>query len=80
MSWTLPDLGNGFGAKVGIFDPKDVAADTAAFSVQQIKSSPRVEAQITWNGDFLANWYWHESYGLMVHIKTQKELKLKAAL
>ena len=36
VSWTLPDLGNGFGAKVGIFDPKDVAADTAAFSVQQI--------------------------------------------
>ena len=36
VSWTLPDLGNGFGAKVGIFDPKDVAADTAAVSVQQI--------------------------------------------
>ena len=28
VSWTLPDLGSGFGAKVGIFDPKDVAADT----------------------------------------------------
>ena len=36
VAWTLPDLGNGFGAKVAIFDPDDVAADTAAFSVQQI--------------------------------------------
>jgi hypothetical protein len=53
VSWTLPDLGNGFGAKVGIFDPKDVAADTATFSATD-KSSPRVEAQITWNGDLLA--------------------------
>ena len=53
VSWTLPELGNGFGAKVGIFDPKDVAADTAAFSATD-KSSPRVEAQITWNGNILA--------------------------
>ena len=53
VSWTLPELGNGFGAKVGIFDPKDVAADTAGFSATD-KSSPRVEAQITWNGNILA--------------------------
>ena len=52
VSWTLPELGNGFAAKVGIFDPKDVAADTAANSATD-HSAPRVEAQITWNGDFL---------------------------
>lgn len=52
VSWTLPALGNGFGAKVGLFDPKDVAADTAAVSATD-HSAPRVEAQITWNGDFL---------------------------
>jgi len=52
VSWTLPDLGNGFAAKVGIFDPKDVAADTAAVSATD-HSAPRVEAQITWNGDLL---------------------------
>ena len=51
VSWTLPDLGAGFGAKIGIFDPKDVAADTATVSATE-KSAPRVEAQITWNGDF----------------------------
>ncbi len=51
VSWTLPELGNGFAAKVGIFDPKDVAADTAANSATD-HSAPRVEAQITWNGDF----------------------------
>ena len=53
VAWTLPDLGNGFGAKVAIFDPDDVTADTAAASATD-KSSPRVEAQITWNGDLLA--------------------------
>ena len=42
-------LGGNFGAKVGIFDPDDVVADTAAFSATD-KSSPRVEAQITYNG------------------------------
>jgi hypothetical protein len=52
VSWTLPELGNGFAAKVGVFDPKDVAADTAANSATD-HSAPRVEAQITWNGDFL---------------------------
>ena len=52
ISWTLPALGNGFGAKIGVFDPDDVTADTAAFSATD-KSSPRVEAQITWNGDLL---------------------------
>ena len=53
VAWTLPDLGNGFGAKVAVFDPDDVTADTAAASATD-KSSPRVEAQITWNGDLLA--------------------------
>ena len=52
VSWTLPDLGSGFGAKVGIFDPKDVAADTRNVSATD-HMAPRVEAQITWNGDFL---------------------------
>ena len=51
VAWTLPELGMGFGAKVGIFDPKDVAADTAANSATD-HGAPRVEAQITWNGDF----------------------------
>ena len=52
VSWTLPGmdgLGGNFGAKVGIFDPDDVTADTAAFSATD-KSSPRVEAQITYAG------------------------------
>ena len=49
ISWTLPDLGYGFNAKIGIFDPNDVTADTAAVSATE-GSSPRVEAQITWNG------------------------------
>jgi len=53
VAWTLPDLGNGFGAKVAVFDPDDVTADTAAASATD-KSSPRVEAQITWNGNLLA--------------------------
>ena len=52
VAWTLPDLGNGFNAKVAIFDPDDVTADTAAFSATD-KSSPRVEAQLTWNGSLL---------------------------
>jgi hypothetical protein len=49
ISWTLPDLGYGFNAKIGIFDPNDVTADTAAVSATE-GSSPRVEAQVTWNG------------------------------
>ncbi len=52
VSWTLPGmdaLGGNFGAKVGIFDPDDVHADTTAFSATDT-SSPRVEAQITYNG------------------------------
>jgi hypothetical protein len=53
VAWTLPDLGNGFNAKVALFDPDDVTADTAAFSATD-KSSPRVEAQLTWNGSLLA--------------------------
>ena len=52
VAWTLPELGNGFGAKVAILDPKDVAADTVAVSATD-HQAPRVEAQITWNGDFL---------------------------
>jgi hypothetical protein len=50
ISWTLPGMA-GFGAKIGLFDPDDVIADTAAASATE-GSSPRVEAQITWNGDF----------------------------
>jgi hypothetical protein len=53
IAWTLPDLGNGFNAKVAIFDPDDVAADNATFNATD-KSSPRVEAQLTWNGDLFA--------------------------
>ncbi|MAZ46124.1 MAG: hypothetical protein CMM98_00905 [Rickettsiales bacterium] len=52
VSWTLPGLdalGGNFGAKVGIFDPDDVVADTVALSATD-KSSPRVEAQITYAG------------------------------
>ena len=52
VSWTLPGmdaLGGNFGAKIGLFDPDDVIADTATFSATD-KSSPRVEAQITYNG------------------------------
>ena len=52
VSWVLPGmdaLNGNFGAKIGIFDPDDVVADTAAFSATD-KSSPRVEAQITYNG------------------------------
>ena len=49
VSWTLPDLGNGFSGKVGIFDPDDITADAAAFSATD-KSSPRVEAQLAWAG------------------------------
>ena len=52
VSWTLPGmdaLGGNFGAKVGLFDPDDVHADSTAFSATD-KSSPRVEAQITYAG------------------------------
>ena len=52
ISWTLPDLGAGFNAKIGVFDPDDIHADTTTFSATD-KSSPRVEAQLTWNGDLL---------------------------
>jgi len=52
VAWTLPELGNGFGAKVAILDPKDVAADTVAVSATD-HQAPRVEAQVTWNGDLL---------------------------
>ncbi len=52
ISWTLPGmdaLGGNFGAKIGIFDPDSVVADSAAFNATD-KNSPRVEAQITYNG------------------------------
>ena len=42
----------GFGAKIGLFDPDDVQADTAGFGATE-GSSPRVEAQITYAGDIL---------------------------
>lgn len=50
ISWTLPSV-NGFGAKIGLFDPDDVQADTAGFGATE-GSSPRVEAQVTYNGAF----------------------------
>ena len=50
ISWTLPSMA-GFGAKIGIFDPDDVIADTAGLGATE-GTSPRVEAQITYNGDF----------------------------
>jgi len=49
ISWTLPGvdaLNGNFGAKIGIFDPNTVAADTAAYSASD-KHAPRAEAQIT---------------------------------
>ena len=49
ISWTLPGMG-GFGAKVALFDPDDVQADTAGYGATE-GSSPRVEAQITYAGD-----------------------------
>ena len=51
IAWTLPDLGAGFNAKIAVFDPDEIRADTNDFSATDL-SSPRVEAQITWNGDF----------------------------
>ena len=51
ISWTLPAFG-GFGAKIGLFDPDDVLADSANFGATE-GSSPRVEAQITYAGDIL---------------------------
>ena len=49
ISWTLPGMG-GFGAKVALFDPDDVASDTQGFDATDT-TSPRVEAQITYNTD-----------------------------
>ena len=49
ISWTLPGMA-GFGAKIGIFDPDDVISDTANYGATE-GSSPRVEAQITYNGE-----------------------------
>lgn len=49
ISWTLPGIG-GFGAKIGVFDPDDVASDTQGFDATDTHS-PRVEAQITYNTD-----------------------------
>ena len=52
ITWTLPDLGGGFGAKIGVFDPNDIHADDTTFSATD-KHAPRVEAQITWSGNLL---------------------------
>jgi len=52
ISWTLPGydaLNGNFGAKIGIFDPNTVAADTATYSASD-KHAPRVEGQITYTG------------------------------
>ena len=52
ISWTLPGydaLNGNFGAKIGIFDPNTIAADTAAYNASD-KHAPRVEAQITYTG------------------------------
>ncbi len=51
VSWTLPGmngLGGSFGAQIGIFDPKDVIADTANFGATD-KHAPRVEAVISYD-------------------------------
>ena len=48
ITWTTPGVGP-FGVKIGIFDPNDVvSAETAADATD--KTSPRVEAQITYSG------------------------------
>ena len=48
ISWTTPGIGP-FGFKIGIFDPNDViSVETAADATD--KTSPRVEAQITYSG------------------------------
>ena len=52
ITWTLPDLGGGFGAKIGVFDPNDIHADDTTFSATD-KHAPRVEAQVTWSGSLL---------------------------
>jgi hypothetical protein len=52
ITWTLPALGGGFGAKIGVFDPNDIHADDTTFSATD-KHAPRVEAQITWSGNLL---------------------------
>ena len=52
ISWTLPGydaLNGNFGAKIGIFDPNTIAADTATYNASD-KHAPRVEAQITYTG------------------------------
>ena len=49
---TLPGvdaLNGNFGAKIGIFDPDDIHADTTTYSATD-KHAPRVEAQITYTG------------------------------
>ena len=48
ITWTTPGVGP-FGVKIGLFDPNDVTStETAADATD--KTSPRVEAQITYSG------------------------------
>ena len=72
ISWTLPSM-NGFGAKIGLFDPDDVQADTTGFGATE-GHAPRVEAQITYNGDFQGLGV---NLKLTVLTKTLRELLLK---
>ena len=48
ISWTLPSMG-GFGAKIGIIDPSDLAGANVDAT---INNSPRVDAEITYNGEY----------------------------
>ena len=47
ISWTLPSMG-GFGAKIGIIDPSDLAGANVDATLNK---SPRVDAEITYAGD-----------------------------
>jgi hypothetical protein len=50
ITWTTPGVGP-FGVKIGLFDPNDViSVETAADATD--KTSPRVEAQITYSGAY----------------------------
>jgi hypothetical protein len=50
ITWTTPGVGP-FGVKIGLFDPNDVTStETAADATD--KTSPRVEAQITYSGAY----------------------------
>ena len=50
ITWTTPGVGP-FGVKIGIFDPNDViSVETGADATD--KTSPRVEAQVTYSGAY----------------------------